>query len=94
MLQADFKHILAAGISPGPGDYFVYGLADMPAGRPAQLAAGLRGIELEEMRAEHAKKLAGLSIDEQLRMLKQEAEAAHRELGLKLPQAQLSKHAA
>lgn len=51
-------------------------------------------IELEEMRAEHAKKLAGLSFDEELRVLKEEAETARKKLGLKLPQAKPSKHAA
>lgn len=50
--------------------------------------------DLEELRAEHAKKLADLSVDEKLRLLQEEAKTAREELGLKLPSAERTKDAA
>jgi hypothetical protein len=42
-------------------------------------------VELEERRARHAKRLEGLSDEECLRVLKEEAAAAHKAMGFELP---------
>lgn len=42
-------------------------------------------VELEEMRSQRAKEMAGLSVEERVRIYNEEGEKAAKELGLKLP---------